>query len=634
MDIKFIEDISKTIRYHILRSTTLAQSGHLTSSLSAVELMSTLFHGNIFTYDIKHPENPYNDILIFSKGHASPLFYALWASMNGLGYKELDTLRQFKSRLEGHPTLRFPFTFAPTGSLGQGLSIGIGTCLANRLQSIFAKTYVLLGDGEMTEGSNWESLALASHYNLNNLCAIVDVNRLEQAGPTMLEWDTLTYQKRFESFGWDTLIIDGHNISEIKNAYTQFQKANKPFAIIAKTVKGKGIPTVENNSFHGKTLSIEKFETLSKTLFKDTNINLKGSLKKPSISDEKSNNIMTRLLSFTNDKPQSLNMNIHSINNFSSNQKTLQIDSPISTRKAYGIGITTIAKNNPYIVALDAGTSNSTYSEIFKKTFPERYYEMFIAEQNMIGVAIGLSRKGFIPFVSTFASFITRAFDQLRMGQYAHTNINICGSHCGVSFGLDGPSQFGLEDIAMMRSIRESVVLYPSDGISTMKLIEQMTTCKMLCYLRTTRMDTPIIYSESDSFSIGGSKTLRTSQNDEVAIIGAGVTIHESLKAYEILKQTGIHVRVIDLYSIKPVDLETIKQAVAETKALLIVEDHYQNGGIYSAVCETQAAFSKKPIYQLAVSKEPMSGQPHELLKYEEIDSDAIVKKVCDIISC
>lgn len=613
MNIDFIKEISETIRYYILRSTSLAGSGHLTSSLSAVELMTTLFHGNFFKYDIQKPNNKNNDILIFSKGHASPLLYSLWASVGGLEYKELDTLRIFGSRLEGHPTLQFPYTFAPTGSLGQGLSIGIGSALANNLNSIKAKTYVLLGDGELAEGSNWEAFAIASHYGLNNLCAMVDVNRLEQVGPTMLEWDTETYQKRISSFGWDTVVIDGHNIEEIAESYIKFSNSKKPFAIIAKTIKGKGIKEVENIFFHGKTLSIEEYENVAKKYFSKTNKQLIGNLSKPESTKD--------IKEPTNNQHNAVNKALENIK------------SPISTRKAYGIGLTELGKENTNIVTLDAGTNNSTFSEIFKESIPNRYLEMYVAEQNMVGTGVGLSRKGFVPFISTFSAFTTRAFDQLRMAQYSQVNLNICGSHAGASFGLDGASQFGLEDIAMMRSFRDSVVLYPSDGISTIKLLEKMYKHKGICYLRTTRMDTPIIYSINDDFNIGGSKTVHKSNQDKITIIGAGITLHESIKAYKLLKEQNINTRIIDLYSVKPLDKESLNKAIKETKAILVVEDHYPNGGIYSAICELFGNNTTTPIYQLSVYKEPKTGKPEDLLSYEAIDAKAIFQKTLEIIS-
>ncbi|NQT66732.1 MAG: transketolase [Actinobacteria bacterium] len=602
-----LEKISKLIRYFILISTTKAGSGHPSSSLSAVELMSTLFFGGFFKFKIDDIKYINNDRLIFSKGHASPLMYSLWAAAGAVSEEELLTMRDFGSRLEGHPTPNFPYAEAATGSLGQGLSIGLGMALnAKYIDKLPYYTYVLLGDSEMTEGSQWEAMQIAAHYKLDNLVGIIDVNRLGQRGETMYGWDIKAYERRISSFGWETITVDGHNIEEIADAYEYaLSISGKPTMIIAKTIKGKGISLLENkNGWHGKAISEEQIDTALKEL---------GNVDK---------NISEKILN-----PEEVNIPEERIEEY---DKIPMEGGKIATRKAYGNTLVNIFSKYPQIVVLDAEVSNSTFSEIFKKRFPQRFFEMYIAEQNMVGTALGLSIRGKIPFISSFAAFLTRAFDQIRMSQYSKSNIKFVGSHSGVSIGEDGASQMGLEDIAMFRTLLECVVLYPADGISTEKLIEKAAKHFGNVYIRTTRMDTPIIYSNEDDFIIGGSKVVKESNNDVVTICAAGVTLHEALKAYEKLKKENILVRVIDVYSIKPIDKDSIRKAQKETKAILTVEDHYAEGGIGEAV--KSAASEKSPVYILAVRKMPRSGKPYELLEYEEISYEAIIKKVKEII--
>lgn len=598
-----LTELATLIRHHILTMTTAAGSGHPTSSLSATDLMTTLMFGGSFHYDIKNPNNPNNDRLIFSKGHASPLFYALWAVAGGIPTEELNTLRKFGSRLEGHPTMKLPFTEAATGSLGQGLSIGVGMAMnAKYLDKLPYKTYVLLGDSELAEGSNWEAFACAAHYNLDNLIAVLDVNRLGQRGETMSGHHLNVYKKKAEAFGWNAIVIDGHNIKKIKDAFVRAQKTKKqPTIIIAKTLKGKGISFIENKDhWHGKALNKEELEKALKELGPVT-MKLRGKISAP-----------------RKQTPVS----------YVPIQKIEKIDGePMSTRKAYGKALVTMHHTYPTIVVLDAETSNSTFAELFKHAYPNRFFEMYIAEQNMIGVALGLSRRGKIPFVSTFAAFLTRAFDQIRMSQYSNANIKMIGSHAGVSIGEDGASQMALEDIAMMRSIQSCVVLYPSDAIATEKLVDAAAAHQGNVYIRTTRMDTNILYTNKDTFKIGGSKTIRQSPEDIATIIGAGVTLHEALKAYEELKKYNIFVRVIDLYSIKPLDQKTLERAAKETKTILTVEDHYPEGGIGEAVASALAETGTK-IVSLTVKKMPISGRSAELLEYEEINCAAIVKQI------
>ncbi|MBU4483175.1 MAG: transketolase [Actinobacteria bacterium] len=602
-----LEKLSKLIRYLILISTTKAGSGHPSSSLSAVELMSTLFFGGFFKFKINDIEYINNDRLIFSKGHASPLMYSLWAAAGAVSEEELLTLRKFESRLEGHPTPDFPYAEAATGSLGQGLSIGLGMALnAKYIDKLPYYTYVLLGDSEMTEGSQWEAIQIAAYYKLDNLVGIIDVNRLGQRGETIYGWDIKAYEKRISSFGWETITVDGHNIEEIADAYKNVLSVRgRPTMIIAKTIKGKGVSLLEDkDGWHGKAISEEQLDTALREL---------GNVDK---------NMRGEILN-----PEEVNIPEEGIEEY---DKIPMESGKIATRKAYGNTLVNIFSKYPQIVVLDAEVSNSTFSEIFKKRFPQRFFEMYIAEQNMVGTALGLSIRGKIPFISSFAAFLTRAFDQIRMSQYSKSNIKFVGSHSGVSIGEDGASQMGLEDIAMFRTLLECVVLYPSDGISTEKLVEKAAKHFGNVYIRTTRMDTPIIYSNEDDFIIGGSKVVKESNNDVVTICAAGVTLHEALKAYEKLKKENILVRVIDVYSIKPIDKDSIRKAQKETKAILTVEDHYAEGGIGEAV--KSAASEKSPVYILAVRKMPRSGKPYELLNYEEISYEAIIKKVKEII--
>jgi len=612
-----IKEINKLIRYNILTSSTAAGSGHPTSSLSAVELMSVLFFNGFFSYDIKNPDNINNDRLVFSKGHASPLFYSLWAAVEGssITNKELKTFRKFTSRLEGHPTRRLPYTEVATGSLGQGLSVGVGMALNAKYDNLSYKTFVLLGDSEMAEGSNWEAMQVASYYKLNNLIGIIDVNRLGQRGETMRGYDVQNFADKAISFGWDAIVVDGHNVKQINRAFSKTLKAKikpafakatagKPVMIIAKTVKGKGVSFLEDkDNWHGKVLSQIDYERAIKELG-EVDMEIKGVLKS---SKSEIRNVKQLQIS----KLKTINY---------------KIGEEVATREAYGVAISELAKNNKQVVVLDAEVSNSTYAETVKKKTPKQFFEMFIAEQNMVGAAIGFSRRGKIPFVSTFAAFFTRAYDQIRMARYSGSNIKFVGSHAGVSIGEDGASQMGLEDISLFRSINNSIVLYPSDAVSLQACVELAVKNKGISYIRTTRAKTQIIYNNKEKFKIGGSKILKQDEQDAVTVIAVGITLHEALKAYEELKKQNIKIRVIDMYSVKPLDINVIKQACQQTKALIVVEDHYKEGGLYEAICSSGAV--TVPAYSLAVNKIPRSGKPEELLKYEEIDAEAIIKKV------
>ena len=601
--------ISRLIRWYCLAMSTEAGSGHPTSSLSATDLMAGLLFGGTFRYDLDNPENPNNDRLIFSKGHASPLFYSLWAAAGVVAEKDIMTFRRFGSPFEGHPTAAFNHTVAATGSLGQGLSIGVGMALnAKYLDKLSYRTYVLLGDSEMAEGSQWESIQIAAWYKLNNLVGVIDLNRLGQRGETMYGWDVQSYVRRIGAFGWQTIEIDGHSYPEILDAYENALHFDKPVMIVAKTIKGKGVSFLEDkNGWHGVALKKDDFQKAIKELGRIDH-SVRGDIQPP--GDLKAVSI----------KPQP------------AAAIAWQADEPVATRNAYGSALARIYPQFPEIVSLDAEVSNSTGAQIFRDSHPERFFEMFIAEQNMVGVAVGLARRGKIPFVSTFAAFFSRAFDQIRMSRYSDANIKFVGSHAGVSIGQDGPSQMGLEDLAMFRAILDSVVLYPCDAVSTDALVREAALHKGIVYIRTTRMATPIVYGADEPFALGGSKVLRRSDRDVATVAAAGVTLHEALRAYEELEKQGIHIRVIDLYSVKPLDEATLRDAAHSTCSIITVEDHYPEGGIGEAVRSALASLPV-PVYSLAVRKMPKSGAPEELIDYEQISQKAIVSKVKEVMT-
>jgi transketolase len=612
LDHEKLEKLTKLatlIRYYILAMTTEAGSGHPTSSLSATELMTALFFGGVFRFDADRPEHPNNDRLVFSKGHASPLFYALWAAAGKLTEADLMTYRKFGSPLEGHPTVVFPYVEAATGSLGQGLSIGVGSALnAKYLDKLTYQTYVLLGDSEMAEGSQWEALQIAAYYRLDNLVGILDVNRLGQRGETMYGHDLQAYDRRIAAFGWETILIDGHSLADILKAYQKAMTvADKPVMIIARTMKGKGVSFLEDkNGWHGKALKREEFDRALPELG-PLDKSARGQIARP------------QDLPVAAPAPQQ------------AGKMAYDPEKPVATRNAYGNALVRIFPEFPQMVSLDSEVSNSTMAEIFKAAYPERFFEMYIAEQNMVGAALGLASRGKIPFASTFAAFFTRAFDQIRMSQYSDANLKFVGSHAGVSIGEDGPSQMGLEDLAMFRTVLDSVVLYPCDAVSTENLVAEAAKHYGMVYIRTTRMATPILYGPEEKFPLGGCKVLRQSDRDAATVAAVGVTVFEALKAYDELQKEGILIRVLDLYSIKPLDVATLQEAARATKAIITVEDHYAEGGLGEAVKSALAA-AGAPVYSLAVRKKPKSGKPAQLLDYEEISGDAIINKVKDIL--
>ena len=607
---RHLHALARLIRYHCVNMTSTAESGHLTSSLSAADLMTALVFGGTFRFRAADPGYPNNDRLIFSKGHASPLFYALWAAAGCLTGQELLSYRRFGSRLEGHPTPRFPYVEAATGSLGQGLGIGLGMALnASRLDHLPYRTYVLLGDSEMSEGSQWEAIQLAAHYQLSNLIGIIDVNRLGQRGPTMYGHDVEAYARRISAFGWKALTIDGHDLAQALEAFREAAaERSQPVMIIARTLKGKGISFLEDaDGWHGKALDDDQWKQALREL-SDVDREVRGTIAEPEERRPR------RAASQPAAPPR------------------YQIGAPVATRNAYGAALRRIQATFPEIVALDAEVGNSTMAGMFAEAAPGRFFEMFVAEQNMVEAALGLSRRGKVPFVSTFAAFFTRAFDQIRMSQYSHANLKFVGSHAGVSIGEDGPSQMGLEDLAMFRSILASTVLHPCDAVSTEKLVEAAAAHDGLVYLRTMRQSTPVIYDNDDIFPIGGSKVLRRTADDRLTLVAAGATVHEALRAHDLLKRDGIAVRVVDAYCVKPIDGAALRDSADATGAIVTVEDHYPAGGLGDAVLQALAE-RPVPVTILAVEKAPVSGSGDELRDFEGISAAAIVTAVKRVIA-
>lgn len=604
MDKKKLSELARLVRRHIIVSTSAAGSGHPSSCLSSVELGVTLFFGGILRADLSRPDAVENDRVIFSKGHAAPLLYSLYAVAGAIEAEELLSLRKIGSRLEGHPTPNFPFSPIATGSLGQGLSAGIGLAINSKhIASLGNRVFVLLGDGEMAEGQIAEAMSLAAHYRLDNLIAIADVNGLGQNGETMYGKKTEFYARKAKACGWKTMVIDGHSISAVHSAYKKaLISKGQPTMIIAKTAKGKGVKIMEGkNGWHGRALTPSEAELALKKLGK-INLSLVGEVLKPTAKKNKN-----KIFSFGGSFPD------------------WKKGDMVAVREAYGRALLKTGKKNPDIVVLDAETANSTFAKDFKTVCPKLFFEVFIAEQNMVSTAVGLSCAGRIPFVSTFAAFFTRAFDQIRMAAYSKSNIKLVGSHAGVSIGEDGVSQMGLEDIAMFRAIAGSVVLYPSDAVAMEKLVDAAAKHKGIVYLRSTRAKTPVIYEQKDEFHIGGSKVLRENEKDQITFVSAGITLFEALKAADELKKENIFVQVIDLYSVKPIDKETLSKAAKKTGMILTVEDHYPEGGILEAV-RSALADSGAKIFGLCVNKIPISGKPQELLAYENLDSESIKK--------
>ncbi len=608
------------IRIDSIRATTASKSGHPTSCLSAADIISVLFFHTL-KHDLKNPKASNNDRFILSKGHAIPMVYAAYKHLGVISDEELMSLRKFDSVLEGHPTPRFVHNEAATGSLGQGLAVAAGMALSAKHEKLNCRTYVMMGDAEIAEGSIWEAAELISHNKLDSVVGIVDANRLGQSQAVMHDHEVEKYARKFEAFGWQAFVIDGHNVEEIVETFEKTKTIkDKPCVLIAKTFKGYGLDDRENkNNYHGKPIKDDELEeTLAhlKNRFSDAARYKPASPYIP-ILPEGNNEKPEKHRPISIDIASDINTSV-----FDQNQK-------IATRKAYGYALAALGRANKEIFALDGDVKNSTFSEIFEQEFPERFVECFVAEQNMIGVSTGLQARGKIPFAATFAAFFTRAHDQIRMASIGRNALRLCGSHAGVSIGEDGPSQMGLEDLCMMRAIPDSIVLYPSDGVSTYKLTELMANYhEGVSYMRTTRSTTPMLYDKDEHFEVGGCKVLRQSKDDKLCLVGAGITLHNALQAYELLKDQGIAVSVIDLYSIKPLDTKTLKTvANASNNTILTVEDHYLEGGIGEAIARAviNDGIRVKNLYVSSLSR---SGTPDELMQYAGIDAQSIVDQV------
>jgi transketolase len=587
-------ELGQQLRVDAVRASAKAGSGHPTSSMSAADLAAVLLAGH-FRYDYDNPKNPANDRLIFSKGHASPLVYGLFRAAGAISEEEFMTYRQFGSRLEGHPTPVLPWVDVATGSLGQGLPIGVGVALAGKkLDRLPFRVWVICGDSEMAEGSMWEAIEHAAFYELDNLTAIIDVNRLGQRGETMHGWDLDSYAERVRAFGWHAIEIDGHDVEQIDAAYREAESTTgKPTAIVAKTIKGKGYSRVEDQpGWHGKAVAEEAVEELGGVR------NIKVDVPKPEPAEP--HRFEPKPVEWPRYEP----------------------GSKVATRKAYGEALAALGGADARVVALDGEVSNSTFSEIFGAAHPERFFEMYIAEQQMVAAAVGMQILDWKPFASTFATFMSRAYDFVRMAAISRATLKLCGSHAGVSIGEDGPSQMALEDLAEFRAVHGSTVLYPSDGNQTVKLVRAMSDLEGISFLRTTRADTEVIYGPDEEFPVGGSKTVR--EGDDVTIVAAGITLHEALEAADTLQDDGISARVIDCYSVKPIDAETLRGL---RTPIVTAEDHWPEGGLGEAVLSALADLEEPPrVTKLAVRDMPHSGKPEQLLNAAGIDAEHIAE--------
>ena len=606
-----LEDVATQLRVDSVRATTAAGSGHPTSCASAADLVAAIFF-DVMRFDLQAPRDPACDRFVLSKGHAAPLLYAAWAAVGALDRKDLVQLRQIDSDLEGHPTPRLPFVDVATGSLGQGLGVGVGLAVGARMLGTDARVFVLLGDGEMAEGSVWEAAQMASHEKVENLVAIVDVNALGQSGPTMLGHDLKTYQRRLAAFGWRVNVIDGHDMKQVTAALRRATRGRgAPTAIVARTVKGKGLgDEVEGKEgWHGKPLPPDMAERVIASL--ESRLHR---LPPPPIRRPRRRVGKTLLLP----APQPI----------AGKPPTGEI----ATRQAYGEALVRLGESDARVRALDGDVKNSTFAEKFKERFPERFVEGWIAEQNMVSVAAGLGAQGLIPFVSSFACFLERAADQIRMAGISRANVKLCGSHAGISIGEDGPSQMALEDLSMFRAVPEAVVFYPSDGVATDAAVQLAAARKGIVYIRTTRGKTAGLYRDDEAFAVGTLKTLRRSERDRLAIVAAGITLHEALAAYDEMAKQGTAVRVIDLFCVKPLDATALLEAArACDNRILTVEDHYPEGGLGDAVMEAVGT-ANVAVHRLAVREIPRSGPPKQLLERFGIGRGAILTKVREIL--
>ena len=604
-----LRDIATQLRIDSVASTSKAGSGHPTTCLSAADIMAVLFFAEMH-FDPKNPQDPDNDRFVLSKGHAAPILYAAWAEAGLFPRERLLDLRTFESDLEGHPTPRLPFVDVATGSLGQGICAAVGIALNARRIGSGYRTYVLLGDGEIAEGSVWEAADSASHHKLDNLCAIVDVNALGQSQPTEFRHDVDRIAARWAAFGWKAVVVDGHDIADIQKGLDVARTTSgQPTVLVARTLKGKGLASIEGkDAWHGKALKSgeETDKALAELETQLTNTAPEGSIPGPRYRGRAESAPDYASLPAPNYKPGDL----------------------VATREAWGTALATVGKHDTRVVGLDADVKNSTFSDRFEKVAPDRFFEMFIAEQVMVGAAMGFAARGAIPFPSTFACFLYRAADFIRMAGISMLNVKLTGSHAGVSIGEDGPSQMALEDLAMMRAIPGAVVLYPCDAVSTERLVAAMAQHKGLAYMRTSRPKTPVTYGPDESFPIGGSKVLRQSADDVAVVVGAGITVFEALKAYDQLKAEGIAIRVIDAYSVQPIDAATLTAAAKATGGVVItVEDHYSAGGLGDAVAEALAS-AGVVVERLAVREIPRSGEPDELVDKFGISARNVVDAV------
>jgi transketolase len=604
-----LQNIATRLRLDSARSTSEAGSGHPTSCFSAAEAVAALFFAEM-RFDPKNPQHPGSDRFVLSKGHAAPVLYAAWAAAGAFDRSELLKLRRIDSDLEGHPTPRLPFVDVATGSLGQGICAAVGSALnARRIKSDY-RTYCLLGDGESAEGSVWEAAEIASNDKLDSLCGITDVNALGQSRPTMWQHDLAELGKRWRAFGWQAIEIDGHDLNAILDALAEARRTSgRPTMILARTLKGKGVSFVEGkDGWHGKPFKKgEELDRAIAELDKQTipgaDLDLAAQISKPSSIPAPP-------------PPKSIV------------PPSYKAGEQVATREAYGTALAKLAEADQRVVALDADVKNSTFSDRFEKVAPERFYQNFIAEQVMVGAAMGLAARGAIPFPSTFACFLTRAADFVRMAAISNVNIKLAGSHAGVSIGEDGPSQMALEDLAMFRAQPNFAVLYPCDAVSTERLVALAADHRGPVYIRTSRPKTPIIYSERETFTIGGLKVLRESANDAVTVVTAGVTVFEALKAYDELKAAGTAIRVIDMYSLQPIDGKALIAAGNATGGQIVtVEDHYAVGGIGDAVAEAVGEVGIR-VHRMAVREIPRSGKPEELLDRFGISARQIVTAV------
>ncbi|XP_061730271.1 transketolase isoform X3 [Nerophis ophidion] len=611
--VQALRNIANRLRIHSIKATTAAGTGHPTSCCSVAEIMSVLFF-HTMKYRPEDPRNFHSDRFLMSKALTAPALYSMWVEMGFLKESEMLTLCQVDSSQEGHLVPKQQFVDVTIGYLGQGLGVACGMAYtAKYFDKASYRVYCLLGEGEMAEGSVWEAMSFASHYQLDNLVAVMDINRLSQSDNAPLQHNAEKYQKRCEAFGWHTIIADGHSVEELCKALGQ--PRHKPTAILAKTVKGKGIPAAEDKmGWHSKTLPKDMAEMVMKDLQSRIMSTSKHLYPPAPVEDS---------------PPVSLrNIRMASAPSYKPGEK-------IATRKAYGMAIAKLGRYNERVVALDGDTNNLTYAEIFKNEHPNRFVECYVSQQNMVSAAIGCSaRERNIVFASTLASFFSRAYEQLRMAALLDSNINVCGSHCGLSTGEEGPSMMGLEDIAMFRALPMTTIFYPSDGVSTEKAVELAASTKGVCYIRTSRQDSAVIYNSNEDFHVGQAKVVYQSKEDQVTVVAAGVTLHEALAAAEHLKKERISVRVIDPFTIKPLDTKTIIEHTRATRGrILTVEDHYYEGGLGEAVCSAVVNESGFNLHRLAVSHVPHSGKPQELLKIYGIDRDAIAQAIRKMLS-